>query len=116
MRLEDLGTGPCDEVPPHEHLLVERNAAGQQHPRGLSGGQGDLGLSGVGTAGSPKRRGAAGLYHLAWQLDTIDELAAGRAEITAGRGASTDRSIELLATEVLPVLRRETAPERALPA
>lgn len=38
----------------------------------------DLGLFGVGTAGGPKRRGAIGLYHLAWQLDTIDELAAAR--------------------------------------
>lgn len=33
----------------------------------------------------------------------------------AGRGASTDRSVELLTAEVLPGLRRETAPERAQP-
>ena len=43
-----------------------------------SGNHHDLGLFGVGTAGGPKRRGAIGLYHLAWQLDTIDELAAAR--------------------------------------
>ena len=43
-----------------------------------SGNHHDLGLFGVGAAGGPKRRGAIGLYHLAWQVDTIDELAAAR--------------------------------------
>ncbi len=38
----------------------------------------DLGLFGVGSAGGPRRRGAIGLYHLAWQVDTIDELAVAR--------------------------------------
>jgi catechol-2,3-dioxygenase len=52
------------------------NAAFLRLPR--SGNHHDLGLFGVGTAGEPKRRGAIGLYHLAWQLDTIDELAAAR--------------------------------------
>ena len=52
------------------------NAAFLRLPR--SGNHHDLGLFGVGPAGGPKRRGAIGLYHLAWQLDTIDELAAAR--------------------------------------
>jgi catechol-2,3-dioxygenase len=52
------------------------NAAFLRLPR--SGNHHDLGLFGVGTAGGPKRRGAIGLYHLAWQFDTIDELAAAR--------------------------------------
>jgi catechol-2,3-dioxygenase len=52
------------------------NAAFLRLPR--SGNHHDLGLFGVGAAGSPVRRGAVGLYHLAWQLDTIDELAAAR--------------------------------------
>jgi len=52
------------------------NAAFLRLPR--SGNHHDLGLFGVGTAGGPKRRGAIGLYHLAWQVDTIDELAAAR--------------------------------------
>jgi catechol-2,3-dioxygenase len=43
-----------------------------------SGNHHDLGLFAVGTAGGPKRRGAIGLYHLAWQLDTVDELAEAR--------------------------------------
>jgi catechol 2,3-dioxygenase-like lactoylglutathione lyase family enzyme len=38
----------------------------------------DLGLFGVGGSGEPTRRGGIGLYHLAWQVDTIDELADAR--------------------------------------
>jgi len=49
-----------------------------------SGNHHDLGLFGIGSADGPKRRGL-GLYHLAWQLDTIDELAAARdVLVTAG--------------------------------
>lgn len=56
-----------------------------------SGNHHDLGLFGVGTAGGPKRRGAIGLYHLAWQLDTLDELAAAR-EVLITAGAYTGES------------------------
>ena len=66
-----------------EHLGMEvaaeeprANASFLRLPR--SGNHHDLGLFGVGTAGAPKRRGAIGLYHLAWQVDTIDELADAR--------------------------------------
>ncbi len=52
------------------------NAAFLRLPK--SGNHHDLGLFGVGNAGGPKRRGAIGLYHLAWQLDTIDELVEAR--------------------------------------
>ena len=45
----------------------------------------------MGTAGGPKRRGAIGLYHLAWQLDTIDELAAARRTLLEA-GAYTGES------------------------
>jgi catechol-2,3-dioxygenase len=49
-----------------------------------SGNHHDLGLFGIGTGAGPKRRGI-GLYHLAWQVDTIDELASAReALLTAG--------------------------------
>jgi catechol-2,3-dioxygenase len=45
----------------------------------------DLGLFGLGAAARPKQRGGIGLYHLAWQVDTIDELAdAQRALAEAG--------------------------------
>jgi catechol-2,3-dioxygenase len=57
------------------------NAAFLRLPR--SGNHHDLGLFGVGTAGGPKRRGAIGLYHLAWQLDTVDELADARRTLAA---------------------------------
>src|SRR3546814_7070187 len=65
------------------------NAAFLRLPR--SGNHHDLGLFGVGTAGGPKRRGAIGLYHLAWQLDTIDELAAAR-DALQDAGAFTGQS------------------------
>jgi catechol-2,3-dioxygenase len=52
------------------------NAAFLRLPR--SGNHHDLGLFGVGTAAAPKVRGGIGLYHLAWQLDTIEELAEAR--------------------------------------
>jgi catechol-2,3-dioxygenase len=35
----------------------------------------DLGLFGLGGSAQPKQRGAVGLYHLAWQVPTIDDLA-----------------------------------------
>ena len=65
------------------------NAAFLRLPR--SGNHHDLGLFGVGTAGGPKRRGAIGLYHLAWQVDTIDELASAR-EALIDAGAYTGES------------------------
>ena len=52
------------------------NAAFLRLPR--SGNHHDLGLFGVGPTAPPKRRGGIGLFHLAWQVDTIDELAAAR--------------------------------------
>jgi catechol-2,3-dioxygenase len=51
------------------------NAAFLRLPR--SGNHHDLGLFGVG-AQPPRPRGALGLYHLAWQVDTIEELEAAR--------------------------------------
>ena len=51
----------------------------------------DLGLMGVGPSGPPKRRGGIGLYHLAWQVDTIDELKQARTML-AEAGAYTGES------------------------
>lgn len=51
----------------------------------------DLGLIAVG-AGAPRPpRGATGLYHLAWRVDSIEELARAR-EILSGRGALVGQS------------------------
>ena len=66
------------------------NAAFLRLPR--SGNHHDLGLFGVGTANGPKRRGAIGLYHLAWQLDTIDELAAARDALVAANAYTGESS------------------------
>jgi catechol-2,3-dioxygenase len=51
------------------------NAAFLRLPR--SGKHHDLGLFGVG-AQPPRPRGSLGLYHLAWQVDTIEELEEAR--------------------------------------
>ncbi|HEX7166370.1 MAG TPA: VOC family protein [Acidimicrobiales bacterium] len=66
------------------------NAVFLRLPR--SGNHHDLGLFGVGTAGGPKRRGAIGLYHLAWQLDTIDELAEARRALLDANAYSGESS------------------------
>lgn len=51
----------------------------------------DLGLFGLGPGTPGPSRGHAGLYHLAWQVDTIDQLAAVR-EALIGAGAITGES------------------------
>jgi catechol-2,3-dioxygenase len=65
------------------------NAAFLRLPR--SNNHHDLGLFGVGDGGGPRRRGSVGLYHLAWQVDTIDELAAAR-QTLIDAGAHTGES------------------------
>src|SRR4051794_8658289 len=65
------------------------NAAFLRLPR--SGNHHDLGLFGVGHQ-SPRPPGSIGLYHLAWQVDTIDELEQARmtlAELDAFSGESS---------------------------
>src|SRR3954463_4956774 len=66
------------------------NAAFLRLPR--SGNHHDLGLFGIGTGAPPRARGTVGLYHLAWQVDTIDELEEARmtlAELDAFTGESS---------------------------
>ena len=60
------------------------NAAFLRLPR--SGNHHDLGLFGVGQNAPGKRPGGIGLYHLAWQVDTIDELVEAR-HVLANAGA-----------------------------
>jgi catechol-2,3-dioxygenase len=55
------------------------NAAFLRSPR--SGNHHDLGLFAVDPTAGPRQRGV-GLYHLAWQLDTIDELVEFRQRLT----------------------------------
>jgi catechol-2,3-dioxygenase len=65
------------------------NAAFLRLPR--SGNHHDLGLFGLGAGAAPRVRGGVGLYHLAWQLDTIEELAQARATLVEA-GAYTGQS------------------------
>lgn len=51
----------------------------------------DLGLFGLGPQAAPKTRGQVGLYHLAWQVPTIEDLAVARQELAAA-GALTGES------------------------
>ena len=56
-----------------------------------SGNHHDLGLFGLGANVPPKPRVGLGLYHLAWQVDTIDELAEAQRAL-ADAGALTGMS------------------------
>jgi catechol-2,3-dioxygenase len=56
-----------------------------------SGNHHDLGLFGLGPTAAPKRPGGIGLYHLAWQVDTVDELADAQ-QVLANAGALTGES------------------------
>lgn len=56
-----------------------------------SGNDHDLGLFGIGGGTTPIRRRAVGLYHLAWQVDTIDELVTARQALMQS-GAYTGES------------------------
>ena len=68
---------------------LRADAAFLRLPR--SGNHHDLGLFGVGKGAPPRQRGTVGLYHLAWQVDTIDELEQARMTL-AGLGALTGES------------------------
>lgn len=52
----------------------------------------DLGLFGLGASAAPKGRRQLGLYHLAWQVATIDDLAAAREQLIALGGYSGESS------------------------
>ena len=56
-----------------------------------SGNHHDLGLFGIGADAPPRSRGTVGLYHLAWQVDTIEELEEARLTL-ANLDASTGES------------------------
>lgn len=52
----------------------------------------DLGLFGLGADVAPRLPGTVGLYHLAWQVDTIDELAALRTALLSSGGYTGESS------------------------
>ena len=65
------------------------NAAFLRLPQ--SGNHHDLGLFGLGPNAALKPRNTVGLYHLAWQVDTIGELAEAR-QVLANAGALAGES------------------------
>jgi catechol-2,3-dioxygenase len=70
-----LGMEVIDQIPRMKAAFLRLPRSGNHH---------DLGLFEVGTS-QPVRPGAVGLYHLAWQFETIDDLAvAGRVLRAAG--------------------------------
>jgi len=52
----------------------------------------DLGLFGLGADALPKQRGTVGLYHLAWQVATIDDLAAARTRLMEANAITGESS------------------------
>jgi len=52
----------------------------------------DLGLFGLGSQAPARQRGTIGLYHLAWQVDTIDQLAALRGQLIHAGGYTGESS------------------------
>ncbi|NND01679.1 MAG: VOC family protein, partial [Acidimicrobiia bacterium] len=52
----------------------------------------DLGLFGLGPSAAPRQRAQVGLYHLAWQVDTLDDLAAMRTALTEADHLSGESS------------------------
>ncbi len=52
----------------------------------------DLGLFGLGAEAPRQRPGQTGLYHLAWQVDTIDQLAALRVRLLAAGALAGESS------------------------
>jgi len=67
-----LGFSEITRVPQMGAVFLRASDSSNHH---------DLGLFGLGSAAPPRRRGTVGLYHLAWQVDTIDQLAALRASL-----------------------------------
>ncbi len=57
-----------------------------------SGNHHDLGLFGLGASAPGPSQGMTGLYHLAWQVDTIDELIAMRQRLLAAGALSGESS------------------------
>ena len=71
------------ERPPGMRAVFMRSPSGDNHH--------DLGLFEVGAAAPRPSRGSVGLYHLAWQIDTIEglaEMSARLGELGALTGAS----------------------------
>jgi catechol-2,3-dioxygenase len=77
-----LGFIQVTRVPQMRAVFLRAAASANHH---------DLGLFGLGSDAPPRSPGTIGLYHLAWQVDTIDQLAAIRSTLISS-GAYTGES------------------------
>ncbi|MBT8213114.1 MAG: VOC family protein [Acidimicrobiia bacterium] len=78
-----LGFRVIDEVPQMNAAFLRAAASDNHH---------DLGLFGLG-AGAPRpARGNTGLYHLAWQVDTVDQLVSLRSALLEAGGYTGESS------------------------
>lgn len=80
-----------------------------------------MGLSGVGPAAAPKRRGGIGPHHLARQVDTIDELEQARlilvnAGAYSGESSGGDQADWSASSERRSRMPARLAPRRVTPA
>jgi catechol-2,3-dioxygenase len=57
-----------------------------------SGNHHDLGLFGLGDAATPRQGQGVGLYHMAWQVDTVDELVEARDSLARLRAYTGESS------------------------
>ena len=80
---EVLGFVTVSEEPGFNAVFLKASGTDNHH---------DLGLFGLGAAAEPRRRAQVGLYHLAWQVATIDDLVAARARLVAAGGYTGESS------------------------
>lgn len=79
---EVLGLRVAARVPEANAAFLRAGGSDNHH---------DLGLFGIGSRAHRPPRGTIGLYHLAWQVDTIDELVDAR-QVLLDAGAYTGES------------------------
>ena len=78
-----LGFETVSEEQRFNAVFLKAAGAGNHH---------DLGLFGLGAAAEPKRQRQVGLYHLAWQVATINDLVAARERLAAAGGYTGESS------------------------
>lgn len=81
--VEVLGFGVVAEEPRFNAVFLRAADSANHH---------DLGLFGLGAGAPGPLHGHAGLYHLAWQVDTIDELVSLRRALLATGALSGESS------------------------
>jgi catechol-2,3-dioxygenase len=78
-----LGFSEVTRIAPMQAVFLRAADSANHH---------DLGLFGLGTDAAAKRQRTIGLYHLAWQVDTIDQLASLRTALIDSGGYTGESS------------------------